>query len=476
MGKNKKVAPKKVEAWWKNIVEQAKSLQRENGKKQSTDEDIFFAAFDLLVNQIRIDPNLKKDLQKDLPPTAPGVNQGILRVALFIYAQVYYKIIEVVSSSPVAYADLSLNQYYLQIVKKIKYLLSLDEFKGFTGEFNPPEHVLPSCELGDIGWEDGVAPYTEGFLASVQTFLNELDFSGGEPVEVALVRQWLHKQIEPIIEKVEEYRQKTEKHFNGLIENLKREKEGIEKAAKRKEKNEPCTKDEYNRVALIYGHLKDLTKLLRKRSVEDEDKIAYKQIELDEDITEFWSTIENIGRSVGVDVSGKLDMIKEIIFDKEIQTSFSGIGDLLSTGGYINGKYVDEIELAEMMKKEYEQAAELRQNLIQDLDRIMVRLAKCFQRPDTKDTAPEQEAKPIKEPPELNDAEQYIIEALGTKTLIGEELAREAGYPYNSNFKSTLARLRKRAILGNKAPCYFLEPKYHFLLNKSDQGQDKRQD
>lgn len=70
--------------------------------------------------------------------------------------------------------------------------------------------------------------------------------------------------------------------------------------------------------------------------------------------------------------------------------------------------------------------------------------------------------------PELNEAEQNIIEALHTETLTGEKLAKKAGYPYNSNFKSTLSSLRKRYILGNKAPGYFVQPQYHTLLKKSD--------
>lgn len=69
---------------------------------------------------------------------------------------------------------------------------------------------------------------------------------------------------------------------------------------------------------------------------------------------------------------------------------------------------------------------------------------------------------------ELNDTEQNIIEALSKNTLTGEKLAKKAGYPYNSNFKSTLSSLRKRGILGNKSPGYFVEQKYHFLLTKSD--------
>ncbi|KPK43762.1 MAG: hypothetical protein AMJ65_04945 [Phycisphaerae bacterium SG8_4] len=68
----------------------------------------------------------------------------------------------------------------------------------------------------------------------------------------------------------------------------------------------------------------------------------------------------------------------------------------------------------------------------------------------------------------INDTEQDIIEALGSGTLTGEKLAKEAGHPYNFKFKSSLSGLRKRGILGNKAPGYFLEPEYEFLLKESD--------
>lgn len=72
------------------------------------------------------------------------------------------------------------------------------------------------------------------------------------------------------------------------------------------------------------------------------------------------------------------------------------------------------------------------------------------------------------EKPELTDTESNIIEALGKQTIIGEVLAVKAGYPYNSNFKATLSALRKRGIIGNKSPGYFLEPEYRYLLDKPD--------
>ncbi|MHC4625730.1 MAG: hypothetical protein ACYTDV_02000 [Planctomycetota bacterium] len=68
----------------------------------------------------------------------------------------------------------------------------------------------------------------------------------------------------------------------------------------------------------------------------------------------------------------------------------------------------------------------------------------------------------------LDDTEQDIIEALGNETLTGEKLASQTGHPYNFKFKSSLSGLRKRGILGNKSPGYFLESEYEFLLKESD--------
>jgi hypothetical protein len=57
--------------------------------------------------------------------------------------------------------------------------------------------------------------------------------------------------------------------------------------------------------------------------------------------------------------------------------------------------------------------------------------------------------------PTLNDAESNILEALDTIPMTGEQLAEKAGYPFNSNFRSTLANLKKRGILDNRGRGYF---------------------
>jgi hypothetical protein len=189
--------------------------------RNATDEEIDTVKFDLMMKHMAGSVNLAKDL----PPMLADARQRFSVVTLAVYAQVYYKIIEVVSSSPVAYADFLLNQFYVHVVKQIKDLLSLDELEDFTGEFDPPEHILPSSCIRDVGWEDGVRPPTEVFLAATQTFLNELDFSDEDAAAVAFFVKWLHKRSEPVFEAIEKYRLKTKKYFDGLMRNVKRQNE-----------------------------------------------------------------------------------------------------------------------------------------------------------------------------------------------------------------------------------------------------------
>jgi hypothetical protein len=82
---------------------------------------------------------------------------------------------------------------------------------------------------------------------------------------------------------------------------------------------------------------------------------------------------------------------------------------------------------------------------------------------------------------ELTDTEHNTIKALGRAILTGEKLAKKAGYPFNSNFKNTLSSLRKRGILGNASPGYFVTEAFCYLLDTGhdkghDNGQDKGQD
>ena len=62
---------------------------------------------------------------------------------------------------------------------------------------------------------------------------------------------------------------------------------------------------------------------------------------------------------------------------------------------------------------------------------------------------------------ELNRTEKIIIKALGDAPLTVEELAVKAGY-----FRRTLTSLRKRGILANNRPGYYMNPEYHYLLQE----------
>ena len=68
---------------------------------------------------------------------------------------------------------------------------------------------------------------------------------------------------------------------------------------------------------------------------------------------------------------------------------------------------------------------------------------------------------------ELNRTEKIIIEALGDTTLTVEELAIKSGYEVSGYFRCTLTSLRKRGILANKRPGYYLKSEFHYLLQDS---------
>jgi hypothetical protein len=77
-----------------------------------------------------------------------------------------------------------------------------------------------------------------------------------------------------------------------------------------------------------------------------------------------------------------------------------------------------------------------------------------------------------KSPPpriDLNETERNIVEAIGDSVLRGDKIAKLAGYPFNSNFKTTLSSLKKRGILDNKGRGYFV---IRLSGQLSGQGQD----
>jgi hypothetical protein len=65
---------------------------------------------------------------------------------------------------------------------------------------------------------------------------------------------------------------------------------------------------------------------------------------------------------------------------------------------------------------------------------------------------------------EPTTAERNIIEALGEGPLTVEQLAIKAGYELSGHFRKTVASLRKRGILGNNRPGYYVMPEYRWVL------------
>jgi hypothetical protein len=64
----------------------------------------------------------------------------------------------------------------------------------------------------------------------------------------------------------------------------------------------------------------------------------------------------------------------------------------------------------------------------------------------------------------LTDTERYTLEALGTQCLIGEEIAKKAGYDHSSGYRAMLSNLWKRLILEKNGQGYFISPDALWIL------------
>ena len=59
---------------------------------------------------------------------------------------------------------------------------------------------------------------------------------------------------------------------------------------------------------------------------------------------------------------------------------------------------------------------------------------------------------------ELSEIEENIVEALGDSVLTTDEVAVKAGYEVGGHLRRVLSSMRKRGILGNKQPGYYVLP------------------
>ena len=66
-------------------------------------------------------------------------------------------------------------------------------------------------------------------------------------------------------------------------------------------------------------------------------------------------------------------------------------------------------------------------------------------------------ASPTAPAPVYSEMESAILEVLGRgEILTGPQVAEQAGYPYETGIKTTLAALRRRGLIVNRAPGYAL--------------------
>ena len=150
----------------------------------------------------------------------------ILRQAmLFVLAQAYYKILQCVSTAPMGWVDLKLNQSYLGIVGVIRDTLSSPDFKDFPGELGPsPESVFPSSETGTLDWQDNIRPYIEDFLNRAQQYggiaLGTISIKGGFAKQAI---DTMKHYLKLAIEEAEEYNAESECRFSALVAHLKSE-------------------------------------------------------------------------------------------------------------------------------------------------------------------------------------------------------------------------------------------------------------
>ena len=154
---------------------------------------------------------------------SPSELKTMSRSVFFMHAQAYYKILECVAASPIGWADVELNRCYLWVVKTIEGQLSRPEFKDFPGKFEPyVENIFPSSGLGDLGWEDGVAPHAEDFLGRAQAFVeSELLIPLDKDSPAYKVFELKKQEVRSAIEAAEKYYAETTRRFKVMLSQVK---------------------------------------------------------------------------------------------------------------------------------------------------------------------------------------------------------------------------------------------------------------
>lgn len=105
-------------------------------------------------------------------PEADRRNSGLL--LLLMLAQTYYKLVEssVALATWVTALDLELNHWYLWTVQNLTNLLkNHEDLRDFPEPFEPVLPDLYPSTIGDLEWQDMIAPSVEGFLSTVQKYV-----------------------------------------------------------------------------------------------------------------------------------------------------------------------------------------------------------------------------------------------------------------------------------------------------------------
>jgi hypothetical protein len=126
---------------------------------------------------------------------------------LFLLAQTYYKILELVVSSAFCALDLELNESYLWTITNLKNLLANhDDLKDFPGGFEPVFPDLYPSTIRDVEWEDMVAPDAEQFLSTVQKYVRSKGIYSPEQSSPAWVFvEMFRPSVETAIERAVAY-------------------------------------------------------------------------------------------------------------------------------------------------------------------------------------------------------------------------------------------------------------------------------
>lgn len=110
----------------------------------------------------------------ELPAIPEEDQRNSALLLLMLLAQAYYKMLEATVSMATWFTvlDLELNQWYLWTVQNLEHLLKNDEhLRDFPGRFEPVLPDLYPTTIGDLEWQDMIAPNVEGFLATVQKYV-----------------------------------------------------------------------------------------------------------------------------------------------------------------------------------------------------------------------------------------------------------------------------------------------------------------